>query len=102
VSAFSEEEVTRFYKKVEVSTEEVLCVSYKSVTEPDYLLIETNDLKEGMYEVTVTRIDSHIYKIDGTDIFIKMPYCYEYCYSEDAYLKIKKYGSKLTGTLIWE
>ena len=38
------------------------------------------------YRVTVTRKDDNLYKIDGTKLYIKTNYCYEYSYSEKAIL----------------
>ena len=58
-------------------------------------------IEDGTYKVDVTRVDSHIYKIDGTSYYIKMPYCYEYSYSDEAILKVKTFYGRKTGTLIW-
>ncbi len=45
------------------------------------------------YQVIVTRKSSNIYKINTTDAFIQTKYCYEYVYSENAFLKMRgRYG----------
>ena len=99
-SAMSQETISHLYVEVIPQTK-TLSLSYTGVEEVQVLLVETDDLDEGIYEVNVTRKDSHIYKIDGTDYYIEMPYCYEYCYSEKAILKVD-YGYGTVGALIFE
>lgn len=41
------------------------------------------------YEVSVTRKGSNLYSVDGKDIFIHTRYCYEYAYSESAFLSMR-------------
>ena len=41
-----------------------------------------------LYKVSVTPKAQDIYQIDGSSIYIKTRYCYEYAYSEDAILQI--------------
>jgi hypothetical protein len=38
------------------------------------------------YKVSVTRKDSNLYKIDGTDLYIRTKYCYEYATGQKAIL----------------
>jgi hypothetical protein len=48
------------------------------------------------YEVTVTRKDSNWYSVDRKDVAIKTKYCYEYAYSELAFLNTGGYKDELT------
>jgi hypothetical protein len=47
------------------------------------------------YEVSVTRKDRNLYRVDGKPLLIQTKYCYEYAYSEVAFLKWQGYGGKL-------
>ena len=40
------------------------------------------------YDVSVTHIDSNLYKIDTMDIYVQTRYCYEYVYYEDSILRM--------------
>ena len=60
---------------------------YNDLTEVEYILWPTK-LDEGNYQVSITRKDADLYKIEGTDFYIKTKYCYEYCYSEEVILVV--------------
>ena len=47
------------------------------------------------YEVSVTRKGSNQYKIDGRNIYIHTRFCYEYAYSERAFLKMSGYSGEM-------
>jgi len=47
------------------------------------------------YNINVTRNESNIYKIDGTNIEIHTQYCYEYTYREQAFLKMNGYTGRI-------
>lgn len=49
----------------------------------------------GTYEISVTRKDSNLYKVDGKSIIIKTKYCYEYVYSSEAILRTSGRSGKL-------
>lgn len=97
----AQETISHFYVEVRPKAK-TLALSYSGVEEVQVLLVETDNIDEGIYEINVTRKDTHIYKIDGTDYYIEMPYCYEYCYSEKAIMKVESYGFGLSGALIFE
>lgn len=48
-----------------------------------------------LYDLSVTRKDSNLYRVDGKDILIQTRYCYVYAYSEEAILKTSGYGGDL-------
>jgi hypothetical protein len=47
------------------------------------------------YEVSVTRKGSNLYKVDGNNIYIHTRYCYQYVYSEHAFLKMNGYSGEV-------
>lgn len=61
--------------------------SYDDLSKVEYILWPAK-LDEGKYSVNITRKDADLYKIDGTDLYIKTKYCYEYCYSEEVILVV--------------
>lgn len=99
--AVEEEDIRRFFLEVPLDKEAYNITFGGNVEEVETLIVETNDIDEGVYEVSVTRIDDHIYKIDGTSLYIEMPYCYEYSYSDDAIMKVESFMGRKTGTLIF-
>lgn len=51
------------------------------------------------YQVTLSRIDADLYKIEGSNYYIQTNYCYHYCRLEKAILKYEPYG--LDNKIIW-
>lgn len=96
-----EEEIRKFFTEVSLSGDAYNISFSGDVEEIETLIVETNDIDEGVYEISVTRVDDHIYKIDGTSLYIEMPYCYEYSYSDDAIMKVEGYMGHKYGTLIF-
>jgi len=47
------------------------------------------------YEISVTRKDSNLYKVDGKDIYIQTRYCYEYVYYENSYLRMNGFSGEI-------
>lgn len=100
--ASDNEDVTAIYKKIVLDKPAVALTPLGNAEEVDELLIATNEIEDGDYKVKVTRIGDHIYKIDGTSYYIKMPYCYEYSYGDEVILCVKpSYLGFKIGTLIW-
>ena len=104
VFMMAEEEVSHIYKKIELDGE-AIAVNRRNRTLEDveYILVEvsSNDIKAGKHEVEVTRIDTHLYWIEGTDFYIKMPFCLEIAFREKAVLNISDRFFHLCGTLTW-
>lgn len=97
---FAEETVEYFYKKIEPE-KKVFSLRNNEAEKVDALLVETDDIKNGTYEISVTDMGNHIYKIENTNLYIEMPYCFKYCYSQRAILNVKTYIGTKIGTLIW-
>lgn len=60
---------------------------FDQLSEVEYILWPTK-LDEGTYRVNITRKDANLYKVEGTDFYIRTKYCYEYCYSEEVILVV--------------
>lgn len=59
----------------------------------------------GYYDVTLTRVDSNIYKVYGTDMYILTKMCYEYVILDKAILVWNapgKFSSKKLMFLDWD
>lgn len=67
-------------EKEDVSSYTYALDTYDDLTKVESILWPAK-LDEGKYSVNITRKDADLYKIDGTDLYIKTKYCYEYCYS---------------------
>lgn len=93
--SFAEEySVEAIYEKVDVESGTIAVDNYGTQREVDYLLVKTN-LKSGKYEIELTRKDSNLYHVYGTDIYIKTRYCYEYATYDDAILIVDYYSAKV-------
>ena len=98
--ASDEYDVVEIYKKIDLEYGTLAINSYGSVEEVKTILVPTT-LKTGNYEVEVTRIDYNIYKIYGTDIYIKTRNCYVYAYNDDAILIINSQYGYTKGEIIF-
>lgn len=74
-------------EKEEVPSYTYALDAYDDLSKVEYILWPAK-LDEGKYSVNITRKDADLYKIDGTDLYIKTKYCYEYCYSEEVILVV--------------
>ena len=74
--------------------------SMNDLAEIEYILIPTS-IEEGKYTVNITRIESNVYKIEGTDLYIVTKFCYEYCYSEEVLLIIENWGGRSRGEVVF-
>ena len=80
--------------RVEVILEKVEAPSYTyalddfdHMSEVKYIIWPTK-LDERTYKVNITKKDTNLYRVDGTDLYIRTKYCYEYCYSEEVILVV--------------
>lgn len=65
---------------------------YGSYHKVSYVL-EPTKVDEGSYNVTLTRKDANLYQVDGTSLYIRTKFCYEYVYSGKAVLVLHR-GSR--------
>ncbi|MEE0974985.1 MAG: hypothetical protein UH853_04645 [Muribaculaceae bacterium] len=86
--------VEAIYEKVDVKRGTIAVDNYGTPREVDYLLVKTS-LKSGKYQIELTRKDSNLYHVCGTDYYIKTRYCYEYATYDDAILVVDYYSTKV-------
>ena len=92
---FAEEySVEAIYEKVDVDRGTIAVDNYGNQREVDYLLVKTS-LKSGKYEIELTRKDSNLYQVCGTDIYIKTRYCYEYATYDEVIVVVDYYSAKV-------
>lgn len=95
------EDVQYFYEEITLNKK---CLSKNTsgkIEKAETILVETHNLEEGTYEVQLKKVGDHIYHIVGTKLYIEMKYCYEYFLYDDVILKVKKYGSRIYGEIIY-
>ena len=64
------------------------------------ILVKT-ELSVGRYDVKVTKVDTDLYQVYGTDIYIQTRFCFQYAYRQEAILNItSRYGINI-GELIF-
>lgn len=50
----------------------------------------------GIYSERLTRKSDNLYKVDGVNLYIKTSMCFEFAYSKEAIIEIKRYGGEVT------
>ena len=104
LAVMADERVDKVYEKKEVPRETVAISRFGRVLEDvEYILLEvgSRELEHGDYEVKVTKVEDHIYHIEETDLYIRMPYCYKYANRDRAILRIDSGYSSISGKLLW-
>jgi hypothetical protein len=66
------------------------------------MLFQRYNQNTGNYDVRVTRVNSNVYRVDGTSLYIRTRFCYEYGYGNRAQLKITGYYGYSIGTIEFE
>ena len=100
--AFADEyNVICIYEKQQVKYGVKAIDNFDNIQEVSYLLVPTK-VDEGTYSVLLTRKDTNLYKIEGTDLYIETQFCFEICIMEEAVLVIHNYGDLSFGTVIFE
>lgn len=99
--AFADEEIARFFEKIELD-KVAYSVSYSRLEKVEELLVESDDIQDGTYDVVVSKVDGHIYRIEDTNLYIEMPYCYDYVTRKEAVMVVKdSYYAGKKGKLMW-
>jgi hypothetical protein len=68
----------------------------------DTQILSPKTLEVGKYVLNVTRKNANLYKIDGSDLYIKTKYCYEYGYSVEVVLDWESNYGYTKGNLIFD
>ena len=85
-------DVEEVYVKEELPRDAKILDNWDNIKDAKYILLPA-ELRRGNYEVTVTRIDSNIYRVEQTDYIIVTKYCYEYAHYQKAILQYESsYG----------
>ena len=97
----SEYDVANIYKRIDMPSGTYVAVR-GYMEEVDYAFIKTK-IDAGKYSVRLKRdSDSRLYRVDNTDIFLELKYCYEYGYYSDAILIIDSPYSWNKGKVIFK
>lgn len=94
-------EIEEVYVKKELPYGSKVIDRWDKVTDAKYILLPADNLYDGKYEVSVTRIDSNMYSVTGTDYIVVTRYCYEYAYYKKAILVYESYGGYTRGKLVF-
>ena len=93
--------IKEIYEIVDHPRGAVVLTTSGVLAEADQLLVPAR-MKEGTYQVTVTRKGRNIYRLDNMDYVIETKYCNEYAHRDKALLKVtgSYHGEK--GVLVFE
>ena len=96
-----EYDIVAVYEKVELPQGTKSCNSYGRIDDAKYVLVPTK-LDTGKYVVKLTREDTNLYRIVGTDYYVELRYCYEYCYSEEVVMILKSSYQTNSGSVVFD
>ena len=97
----TEYDIVAIYEKVELPSGSKSCNSYGRIDDAKYVLVPTK-LDNGKYVVKLTKEDTNLYRIEGTDYYVELRYCYEYCYSEEVVMILKSSYLSNSGTVVFD
>ncbi|GAB6121132.1 hypothetical protein [Dysgonomonas termitidis] len=98
---YEECSVTAFYRASDIPYGTKALDNYDNIVEIETLLIPDKEIKAGRYKVSVKRIDSNLYQVGGTDLYIETSMCLELAIYDDAILNVVDYMGYKMGTLIF-
>ena len=93
--------IVEIYETVDHDREAVVLTASGALAHVDLILIPTK-MKEGTYEVEVTRKGKNVYQLEDTEFVIETKYCNEYARRDDALLKVESNYASTKGVLIFE
>lgn len=93
-------EIAEFYKSIDPDSDTKVLTKSGDLEEVELLFIPTK-MEEGVFKVDLTRKESNLYKIEGTNYYIETRYCYEYATSEEAILKVESNYGYTKGKIIF-
>lgn len=94
-------DVKEIYEIVNRPRESVVLTTSGSLVEVDQILIPVR-MKEGTYEVEVTRKGKNVYQLVNMEYVLETKYCNEYARRDDALLKVENHYGSTKGVLIFE
>lgn len=93
-------DIAQVYEKQELPRDAKILDNYDNIKEAKYILLPAQ-LERGNYEITVTRIDTNIYRVERTDFIIETKYCYEYSHYQKAILMYENSYGYSKGKLVF-
>lgn len=93
--------IKEIYEIVDHPRGAVVLTSSGSLAEANQLLVPAR-IKEGTYQVTVTRKGKNIYRLDNMDYVVETKYCNEYAHRDKAQLKVTGSYHGAKGVLVFE
>lgn len=97
----TEYDIVAIYEKVELPSGSKSCNSYGRIDDAKYVLVPTK-LDNGKYVVKLTKEDTNLYRIVGTDYYVELRYCYEYCYSEEVVMILESSYRTNSGKVVFD
>ncbi len=92
--------IVEVYKEAEVNDKAKTIDSYDRVTDVKKLLLPTT-MKIGKHKVKITRIDSDLYQICDTQLYIETQYCYKFATKEEVVINITSNYGYIKGELVF-
>lgn len=96
----SEYDVKAIYQKQDLPYGTKALCSYGRIEDASSILVPIK-MEKGKYIVKLTRVESNLYKINGTDCYIETKFCYEMTTYEDVILIING-GTFTVGKVIFD
>lgn len=92
--------IEEFYKKITLADGSKSLSSYGTLQEVEVILSPIT-LDDGKYQVTLSRVGSNLYQVQGKDIYIETKLCSAYARGVEVFLIVERgyYGKK--GKLIF-
>ncbi len=99
-SLSNECEVKEFYKAVEPDDKTMVLTKSGDIEEVELILVPAK-MDEGLYKVKLTRKETNLYKVEGTNYYIETRYCYEYSTYNEVVLKVESNYGYTKGKIIF-
>jgi len=99
-SQSSSYDIVCIYESVDIPSGSKALDSYGNLTSIQMIYVPTK-IDLGKYSVEVTRIESNLYQICGTDLYVETRYCYEYAYREEVVMNVSSNYGYSRGELVF-
>ena len=92
-------DIVEIYERIDVPSGTKASDGY-SVEEIEYIFVPTA-IDIGRYSIEISKEDSNLYRVCGTDLYVETRYCYEYASYTDAILVVESNYGYDKGDLIF-
>ena len=97
----SEYDIKGIYQKQDLPSDSKAICSFGKIEDASAILVPVK-LDTGKYVVRITRKESNLYHIEGTDYYIETSFCSEMAYNEEIILVIEWGVYKSRGKIIFD